>query len=95
MESYRLTEDAEADLIRIHQWGVRNYGVEKADEYYSALFDCFELISDQPQLYPSVDHLRPGYRRCVCGADSIYYRIDGDSVEIMRIIGQQDLDQVF
>jgi toxin ParE1/3/4 len=40
-----------------------------------------------------VDDIRAGYRRSVCGIDSIYYRVQGDSVEIMAIIGQQDLDQ--
>ena len=32
------------------------------------------------------------YRRSVCGVDSIYYRIVGNTVEIMRILGQQDVD---
>jgi plasmid stabilization system protein ParE len=36
MGSYKLTEDAQADLIRIHQHGVRMYGEAQADEYYSA-----------------------------------------------------------
>ncbi len=33
MASYKLSDDAEADIIRIHQWGVRTHGVAKADEY--------------------------------------------------------------
>lgn len=42
MGNYRLTEDAEADLIRIHQWGVRNHGEAQADRYYTAFFERFE-----------------------------------------------------
>jgi toxin ParE1/3/4 len=38
------------------------------------------------------DLIRDGYRRSVCGVDSIYYRVDGDTVEIMCILGQQDVD---
>jgi toxin ParE1/3/4 len=53
----------------------------------------FEKIADQPYLYSAVNHVREGYRRRVCGADSIYYRIADDDVEIMAIIGQQDADQ--
>ena len=41
-------------------------------------------------LYPVVDHIRPGYRRSVCGAHLIYYRIDAQSVEIVRILKHQD-----
>jgi toxin ParE1/3/4 len=36
------------------------------------------------------DFIRTGYRRCVCGSDSIYYRINDGRVEIMAIISRQD-----
>ncbi|MCP5443660.1 MAG: type II toxin-antitoxin system RelE/ParE family toxin [Chromatiaceae bacterium] len=63
----------------------------QADKYLDAFFDRFEQIAQQPLLYQTVDDIREGYRRSVCGVDSIYYRIDGKAVEIMAIIGQQDL----
>lgn len=59
-----------------------------------AYLDQFELIAEQPFLFPSVDFIRQGYRRSVCGADSIYFRIENDTVEIMAIIGRQDLDGI-
>jgi toxin ParE1/3/4 len=43
-------------------------------------------------LYPAVDYIREGYRRSVCGEDRTYYRIEGDMVEIMAILGGQDTD---
>ena len=93
MGTYRLSNEAEADLIRIHQWGVRNFGEAQADRYYHAFFERFEQLAEQPLLYPAVDNIRKGYRRCVCGTDSIYYRIHGETVEIMAIIGRQDEDE--
>ncbi len=93
MGRYRLTDEAEADLIRIHQWGVHTHGEAQADAYYFQFFECFEKLAEQPLLYPPVDDIRKGYRRCVCGVDSIYYRIEGETVEIMAIIGQQDARQ--
>jgi len=93
MGSYKLSEDAKADLIRIHQHGIRRYGEAQGYKYYYALFDRFEQLAEQPLLCQAVDEYRKGYRRSVCGVDSIYYRIDGDTVEIMAIIGQQDADK--
>lgn len=93
MASYKLTENAELDLIRIHQRGVLKFGEQRADKYYWAFFDRFEQIAKQPMAYPAVDDIRPGYRRSVCGVDSIYYRIDGDQVVIAAILGQQDVDE--
>lgn len=94
MGKYRLSEEAKGDLIRIHQYGVQKFGEVQADRYFSAFFDQFELIASQPLVYQSVDHIRSGYRRCVCGVDSIYYRIVEDTVEIMSIIGRQDVDEI-
>jgi toxin ParE1/3/4 len=64
----------------------------KADAYYNAFFDRFEFLAEQPLSYPAVDGFRAGYRRSLCGADSIYYRVQGEVVDIMAIIGQQDID---
>jgi toxin ParE1/3/4 len=93
MGTYRLTENAKEDLRRIYRRGLREYGEAQADDYYNALFDRFEQIAEQPFLYPAVDDIREGYRRSVCGVDSIYYRIEGDTVEIMAIIGRQDVEE--
>ena len=93
MANYRIAEDAKADLRRIYRRGVREYGEAQADQYYDSFFDRFEGLAKQPYLYQAVDDIREGYRRSVCGADSIYYRVDGDTVEVMAILGQQEVDE--
>ncbi len=90
MVNYKLSEAAKNDLIRIHQYGVLNFGEKLADQYFHAFFDQFQKIAEQPFLFPAVDDVKPGYRRCVIGVDCIYYRIIDNSVEIIRIIGRQD-----
>lgn len=92
MASYKLSKEAENYLIIIHQYGVINHGEVKADKYYFALFERFEKIAEQPYLYQSVDNIRQGYRHSICGVDAIYYRIEEDIVEIMNVIGKQDID---
>jgi toxin ParE1/3/4 len=66
----------------------------QADKYYDSFFEYFNIISEQPFSFESVDYIKSGYRRCVCGSDSIYYRINNDIVEIMAIIGKQDLKNI-
>ena len=68
MGNYKLSEDAKADLIRIHQRGVREYGETQADKYYAAFFDRFEQLAEQPYLYQAVDYIREGYRRSAYAA---------------------------
>jgi toxin ParE1/3/4 len=91
MVNYRLSNEAKNDLIRIHHYGVDKFGMVQADKYFESFFECFENIAQRPFSYESVDHIKKGYRRCVCGVDSIYYRIRNGIVEIMAIIGRQDL----
>ncbi len=91
MDDYKLSEEAKDDLIRIHEYGVFKFGVDQADNYFYKFFDYFEKISESPFSFESVDHIRKGYRRCPCGSDTIYFRINNEIVEIMAVIGKQDL----
>ncbi len=95
MAAYRLTQTAKDDLRRIYFYGWEQWGEAAADRYHDALFDRFEEIAERPHSYPAVDDLREGYRRSVCGVDSIYYRVGDDGViEIMTILGSQDTDEI-
>jgi toxin ParE1/3/4 len=94
MAYYKLTNEAKEDLIRIHQYGVERFGMAQADKYFNSFFKYFDIIAQQPYSFESVDFIRNKYRRCACGSDSIYYRITNDIVEIMAIVGRQDLENV-
>ena len=94
MANYRLSNVAKHDLVRIHHYGVETFGMQQADNYFDSLFICFETISKQPFSFEAVDYIKKDYRRCVCGSDSIYYRINNNIVEIMTIIGRQDLSNI-
>jgi len=78
MATYKLTLEAESDLDRIWLRGLKEFGAEQAE---------------QPHKYQLVDNIREEYRRSPCGVDSIYYRVIGDDVEIMSIIGRQDVEE--
>ncbi len=90
MAAYKLSQKAEEDLWHIYDWGVRKHGETQADIYYHAIFDRFDKIAEQPNLYQAVDYIHEGYRRSVFGKHSIYYRVSDRTIEIMRILGRQD-----
>ncbi len=94
MAEYRLSITAKEDLIRIHHYGVEKFGIEQADKYFNSFFDYFKIISERPYAFESIDFIKPGYRRCACGSDTIYYKINARTVEIMAIVGKQDLGKI-
>jgi len=94
MAKYRLSNTAKEDLIRIHHYGVRKFGITQADKYFETFFEYFEIIAQRPYAFESVDYIKNGYRKCPCGSDTIYYRITDNVVEIMAIVGMQDLNTI-
>jgi toxin ParE1/3/4 len=94
MAKYKLSNVAKEDLIRIHHYGVQKFGMTQADKYVETFFDYFEIIAQRPFSFEAVDYIKMGYRRCVCGSDSIYFKVNNDIVEIMAIVGRQDLNNI-
>jgi len=94
MAKYKLSNVAKEDLIRIHHYCVQKFGQVQADKYFDLFFEYFDIIAQRPFSFESVDFIKEGYRRCVCGSDSVYYKVNNDIVEIMAIIGRQDLNKL-
>jgi len=94
MAKYKLSNSAKEDLIRIHHFGVKEFGMTQADKYFESFFEYFEIISERPFSFESVEYIKAEYRRCPCGSDNIYYRVNNNMVEIMSIIGRQDLKNI-
>jgi toxin ParE1/3/4 len=90
MFSYKLNIQAEEDITRIFEYGLGRFGLLQAVAYYEMLFDCFEKIVSNPYLFPKAIRYHDDYRYCVCGVDTIFYKINANVVEIMVIIGRQN-----
>ncbi len=94
MVKYRLSNEAKEDLIRIHHYGIEKFGETQADKYFDSFFEYFDSLARQAFSFESVDYIKTGYRRCVCGSDSIFYRLNNGVVEIMAIVGRLDLNNI-
>lgn len=94
MTPYKLSLNAKEDLRRIYYYGFHEYGESQADRYFWGIYEAFDKIASNPLKYQTVDHIRRGYRRCVYGSDTIYFKINQSSVvEIMAVLGGQDTDE--
>lgn len=92
MAAYRLTREAENDLIAIYLFGIERFGHAQADRYYDGLVERLEAVAAEPQQFPSIDELRQGYRRAVYGAHAIYFRDAPEPVLVVRILGRQRME---
>lgn len=94
MANYKLSNEAKDDLIRIYHFGVEKFGEAQAEKYFNTFFEYFEKIVQGPYSFESIDFIKKDYRRCVCGSDSIYFKINHGVIEIMAIVGKQDLSKI-
>ena len=95
MAGYRLSEKAIRDLDRLYEFGIEQFGLEQADRYFEGLVVRFQEIARNPRLSPAVEHIYPGLRRSVYFSHSIYYLIDASSIQIVRILGREDVAHAF
>ena len=89
-----LATAADEDFENIFDYGIDTFGLDQALKYQNHMKQRFGELAEQPMLYPAVDHIRKGYRRSVYGSHSIYYRIKGQGVLIVRILGREKPDKV-
>jgi Plasmid stabilization system protein len=63
----------------------QNFGRKKAKEIYQRLERAIDLISEVPEMFPE-SKKRKGLRRYVFSKqNSIYYRVNSDSIEIVSL----------
>lgn len=95
MATYELANAAADDFKNIFEFGIDAFGLDQALKYQNGMTQRFAELTEQPKLYPAIDHIRRDYRRSVYHSHSIYYRIEAKRVFIVRILGQQDLKGAF
>ena len=51
MAEYRLTREAEADLLKMLLYGFEAFGLAQAEDYRDGIVQCFELLAENPRLW--------------------------------------------
>lgn len=92
---YRLSDEAEEDLIDAFLYGIATFGVRQAERYRDALEYVFQLIADNPRLGRKVDD-DDAVRRFHHGRHVIIYRIESDELIIVSRLfhDAMDIDQL-
>ncbi|HMT44596.1 MAG TPA: type II toxin-antitoxin system RelE/ParE family toxin [Chakrabartia sp.] len=95
MAKLRLRAEAYADLDDIQAYGEAEWGVEIAEEYARGFRTSFSLLRDHPEAGPARPELGKGIRCLLHRKHRIFYRIEGDTVIIVRIVhGMMDARRV-
>ena len=91
MAKFRLSRRAEADLLGIGKFTLREWGKSQAARYIAELETCCQMLADNPALGRPCDHVRPGLRRHEHGKHVLFYRQERNGILVSRILHQRML----
>lgn len=86
MNRFLLRKQAENDLADIWRFTERRWNVEQADRYFRRIIDALTQLAGRPDLGRRCDEIRDGYRRYNVGSHVIFFRMDGENVDVVRIL---------
>ena len=89
MENYQLSDAAISDLDALYLYGILNYGLRQADDYYDGLIDKFEMLFKHPDWGNDYTFIAPNLYRYEYGSHSIYCQYKVECVLIVRVLGYQ------
>lgn len=81
---YRLSAQAQQDLLAIYVQGAERFGPDQADRYAERFIDAFERLVDFPEMArPRREY---GGRRILrVGIHIVVYRIEADTIFVIRV----------
>ena len=83
-----VSQNARDDLGQIWRFGAGRWSPEHSDTYANTLFAAIFYLADNPLTAPIDDCLGTGYRRLVVGAHVVFYRVDLNVLEVVRVLHQ-------
>jgi toxin ParE1/3/4 len=88
--------DARADLSEIWTYYVKVAGRHTADKIVREIGEVCRLLEDHPFAGRARDEVRPGVRSIAARPHVVFYRVNNDVAEIVRVLdGRRDLDEIF
>jgi toxin ParE1/3/4 len=81
-----LSREADADLDDILDYSIAAHGRESAEAYLRTINAALGWLAERPHLGAPRGDLKKGLRSLPAGEHRIYYRFDGETVLVARVL---------
>ncbi len=88
MAGYSLSSKAAADLSRIYEYTILNFGVKQAREYLTGLHERFEILAKNPMQGRSASELSLDLRRLEYESHVVFFAPKAKGIRIVRVLHQ-------
>lgn len=82
----KLLPRAVKDIKSLWDFGCDTWGIVQADAYTDRIDAAIRALAENPTKAPVADHVGPGLRRLVSGSHAVFYRINGQTIELIRVL---------
>lgn len=86
MNSYRLTERAEAEVLDILIYGMEQFGALQARRYKDDMAHCFQLLAETPFMGRPAHNVGEGVHRHEFKSHVILYEPAEDGIVVLAVI---------
>ncbi len=80
---------AENDLLDIWQYSYHKWGEDQAVKYLLQLDAGMQGLTNNPKVGKSREVVRKGYRSVQINRHVIYYRLQGEIIDIVRVLHER------
>ncbi|MEO5911842.1 MAG: type II toxin-antitoxin system RelE/ParE family toxin [Pelobium sp.] len=87
--NYKISVEAQNDLENIWLYTYETLSKEQADRYYNLILNEIEYLAGNPDSGEDYNHIRKGYLRSKVKSHLIFYKVNSEEIEIIRILHQQ------
>ena len=87
--AYVISKKAVSDLEEIWLYTAEKWSIDQADRYYNLIFDEIQFICKNVNAGKPMEHVRKGYRASKVKSHLIFYRIQNNIVEVIRILQER------
>lgn len=91
MGDVRFSRRAEADLLEIGSYTLREWGSKQTARYLRDLQRCTALLASNPRLGRACDEVRPGLMRFEKGLHVFFYRMSPEGIIVSRVLHREML----
>ncbi|MFC6328663.1 type II toxin-antitoxin system RelE/ParE family toxin [Alloalcanivorax gelatiniphagus] len=89
-----LSPAAREDLVAIRKYGALHWGKHRSDQYLDTLKEAIWSLLEYPETGRTRPELSSEIRSLPVSSHVIFYRIEREQLEIIRILhARQDVDQ--
>ena len=86
-----LSDEAQADMGDIFEYGCDTWGGQRSSDYIDLLGARMRALENLELPGVLAEALHPGLRRLVSGSHVIWFRVEGDTLRVVRVLhGSRD-----